>query len=233
LAFAAAISAVGIATALGAPAYAQVITTGSVVHTATTAIAEQTSVHVVFEAHARSSSTTEKIIADVGVTGGSETLSEGKAYAVIRVTTTAAYVRGNSSGLTTLFGLSAVQAKKLGARWESWGPDAKQYASLRADLTLSSVTALLPTVKGTKLSNDTTNGAKVYVLKWTSAAKSSVPKLSHTLILAATGASLPIEEIESSSTGVNATTLLSGWGKTFNVPAPPVDSTVASSKING
>jgi hypothetical protein len=227
------IIAVGIATALSATAYADVITTGSVLQTATKAIAQQTSAHVVFVAHASSSSTTEKIIADVGLAGGSETLSEGKAYLAIRVTSTFAYVSGSSSGLTTLFGLTSAQAKKLGTDWESWKPGTKQYASLKADLTMSSVTALLPKVKGTRLSGDATNGSKLYVLKWTSAATNSIPKLSHTLTLSTMGATLPIEVTETSSTGVKVKTELSKWDENFSVLEPPVASTIASSKISG
>ena len=186
-----------------------------------------------FVAHASSSSTTEKIVADVGLTGGVETLSEGKADLAIRVTPSYAYVHGSSSGLTTLFGLTAAQAKKLGKSWESWKQGTKQYSNLKADLTLSSVTALLPKAKGTTLSTEVTDGSTLYVLTWKSAATSSIPKLSHTLTFSAMGASLPIEETETSSTGVKVETELSRWDEDVNVLVPPVASTVASSKITG
>jgi len=231
--FAVAITAIGISTALSASAYGNVISTGSVLQSATSAIAQQTSAHVVFVAHASSSSTTEKIVADVGLTGGVETLSEGKADLAIRVTPSYAYVHGSSSGLTTLFGLTAAQAKKLGKSWESWKQGTKQYSNLKADLTLSSVTALLPKAKGTTLSTEVTDGSTLYVLTWKSAATSSIPKLSHTLTFSAMGASLPIEETETSSTGVKVETELSRWDEDVNVLVPPVASTVASSKITG
>jgi hypothetical protein len=227
------VAAVVSSVALSATASADVITAGSILQTATTAIAQQTSAHVVFVARSSSSSTTEKIIADVGVTGGSETLFEGKADLAIRVTPTYAYVSGSSSGLTTLFGMTASQAKKLGAKWESWKSGTKQYSTLEADLTMSSVTSLLPKTKGTKLSTDVTNGAKLYLLTWTTAATSSIPKLSHTLTVSAMGASLPIEGTETSSTGVKVKTQLSKWDESVTVLAPPAASTVASSKITG
>jgi hypothetical protein len=231
--FALGVAAVVISVAFSAVASADVITTGSVLQTATTAIAQKTSAHVVFVAHSNSSSTTEMIIADVGVTVGSETLFEGKADLAIRVTPAYAYVSGNSSGLTTLFGLTAAQAKKLGTKWVSWKSSTKQYSNLKADLTMSSVNALLPKTKDTQLTTGTNNGAKLYVLKWTSAASSSIPKLTHTLTISAMGPSLPIEETETASTGVKVKTQLSKWDENVIVFAPPVASTVASSKITG
>jgi hypothetical protein len=211
---------------------ADVTTAGSVLQTATEAIAQQNGAHVVFAAHSSSSSTTEKIIADVGATSGSETLSEGKADLAIRVTPADAYVRGSASGLTTLFGLSASQAKKLGTRWESWKSGTKQYSNLKADLTMSSVSSLLPKPKGTKLSTEVANGAKLYVLTWAVAATKSVPALSDTLTISAVGPVLPTEETETAN-GVSVKTQLSKWGENVAVLAPPLASTVASSRITG
>jgi hypothetical protein len=70
----------GVSTSFGynSSASAAVVSTGSVLRSAKAAIAVQTSVHVVFIAHSRASSTTEKIIADVGTTSGSETLFEAR-----------------------------------------------------------------------------------------------------------------------------------------------------------
>jgi hypothetical protein len=219
-------------TTLSVAADADDSTAGSVLQTATKAIAQQAGAHVVFVAHSSSSSTTEKIIADVGATSGSETLSEGKAHLVIRVTPADAYVRGSSTGLTTLFGLTASQAKKLGTKWESWKSGTKQYSSLKGDLTMSSVSSLLPKARGTKLSTEIRNGAKTYVLTWTVAATNSIPRLSDTLTMAAVGPVLPTEEMETAA-GVSVKTELSKWGENVTVLAPPVVSTVASSKITG
>jgi hypothetical protein len=218
---------------LGVTANANDITAGSVLQTATKAIAQQTGAHVVFVAHSSSSSTTEKIIADVGTTSGSEALSEGKATLAIRVTPADAYVRGSQSGLTTLFGMTAAQAKKLGMKWESWKSGTKQYSNLKGDLTMSSVSTLLPEPKGTKLSTRVTDGSTLYVLKWTVAATKSVPTLSDTLTISAMGSGLPIEETETAASGVNVKTELSKWGENVTVLAPPAVSTVASSKVAG
>ena len=106
--------------ALGGTAYAGAVTSGSVLTSTKAAIAQQTGVHVVFRANRASSATTEKIVADVGVTTGQETVSEGQSHVAIRVTPGYGYVSGDSSGLTTIFGLTADQAKKVGSDWVSW-----------------------------------------------------------------------------------------------------------------
>jgi hypothetical protein len=220
-------------TASGAAAYAGVVTTGSVIASARTAISKQTGAHVVFTASAGSSSTAEKIVADVGVTSGAETITEGTAHLAVRVTPTFAYVSGNSSGLTSLFGESSTDAKKIGTDWESWKAGTSQYSNLKSDVTMTSIAALLPKAKGTKLSSVVTKGTKLYVLKWTTAATSSIPKLSNTLTVSTGETTLPVEGTTTASGGTKATTTLSRWGEHVLVSTPPAASVIASSKVTG
>jgi hypothetical protein len=224
------LAAIALATSLGTAAYADANSAASVLQSTTRAISQQTSAHVVFIAHSSTSSTTEKIIADVGSTSGTETLFEGKAEVAIRLTPVDAYVRGNSAGLTTLFGLTASEAKRLRGKWESWASGTKEYSSLKTDLTMSSVSLLLPKARGTRVSTEDFEGAKIYVLKWTAAATKSVPALSNALSISTTGAGLPIQETET-ATGVKVTTRISKWNETVSVLAPPASSTVASSRV--
>ncbi|MGP0030963.1 MAG: hypothetical protein ACLPVF_10720 [Acidimicrobiales bacterium] len=220
------------ATAMGGTASAASVPTGPVLKAAKTAIAKQTGVHVVFSARSDSSSTTVRITADVGVTSGDENVRAGTADLAVRVTPTYGYVKGNASGLTRLFGLTAADAKKVGTHWVAWKAGKSQYDNLKADVTFSAVTALLPKVKGTRLSTDTTKGATLYVLKWTVAPSGSTPKLSNTLTLSAlTG--LPVNQTSTARGGTRATTGLSDWGEPILVSAPPAASTIASSKISG
>jgi hypothetical protein len=216
---------------LGGTADAGTVTSGSVLTSTNAAIAQQTGVHVVFRANRASAGTTEKIVADVGVTSGQETVSEGPSHLAVRVTPGFAYVRGDTSGLTTIFGLTSAAAKKVGSDWVSWKAGTSQYANLKADVTFAAVTALLPRAKGTRLSTGLTNGANVYVLKWTVAASSSTPTLSNTLTVSASGHSLPVEQISTASGGTKATTLLSGWGELVPANVPPAASTIASPQI--
>jgi hypothetical protein len=219
--------------ALGATASAAVATAGSVLKAAKAAIATQTGVHVQFVARSSSTSKTEKILADIGLTSGAETISVGPAHLAVKVTPTGGYASGNTSGLTTLFGLSAAEAKKAGADWVSWKVGTSQYAGLKADVTMTSVTALLPKANGTKLSSAVTNGARRFVLTWTIPATSSTPKVSNRLTISASGMTLPVEATSTASAGTTATTTLSRWGEHVLVGAPPIASTIASAKVTG
>ncbi len=228
-----AITASAIPASLGAVASAAEITTTALLSNVKAAIAQQTGVHVAFAAYSGSSSSiTEKIVADVGTVSGTETIFEGTADLAIRVTPSFAYVRGDSSGLTTLFGLTASEANRVGTHWEFWKAGSGQYKNLKSDLTMSSILALLPKVRGTKLSTETSGGTSHYVLSWTTAATSSLPKLTNTLTVSAVGATLPITRTSSASGGTKITSTLSKWGESVVVPTPPVSSTIASSKVS-
>ena len=208
------------------------LTTSSVVKSAKLAIAKQTSVHVVFVAHSSSPSRTEDIVADVGRASGTEAVTEGKATLDIRLTPTHAYVSGNADGLTEIFGMSASDAKKVGKYWESWKSGTTQYANLKSDLTMSSVSALLPKVKGTTLSTVVAGGTTSYALKWTIAATTSTPQAKNTLTVSSGAVTLPVKETAVVSTGAMATTSLSAWGEPIAVSVPPSPLTIASSKIS-
>ncbi len=218
---------------LSTPASAASPTASSVIKASRTAIDAQSSVHVVFVARSGSSSKQERISADVGTHAGTETITDGGAHVVVRVTPSAAYVSGNSSGLSTILGLTSSEAQKVGSRWVYWKSGTSQYSTLKADVTMSSVTGLLPQANGTKLTTVTANGRSLYVLKWTEAATSSAPQLANTLQLSASGQTLPIVAISTASGGNRATTTLSGWGETVSVSAPPSGSTVSAAQITG
>jgi hypothetical protein len=232
-------------TVLGAPSHAGADTAGSVrvsgtvlktagslLKTAGSAVAAQSSAHVVFAAVSHSSSLQEKIVADVSTKGGTETITEGAAVLDVRATPTGAYIHGSSSGLTSLFGLTAAQAKTLGTKWEFWKPGTKQFTNLKSDVTAKSLQSLFPKAKGTKVSTETSSGTSRYVLKWTSAATSTTPKLTNTLTIS-TDANLPMTETSTDAAGVKVTTTLSKWGEPVVVHVPSPASTLASSKVTG
>ncbi|MGH9919932.1 MAG: hypothetical protein ACRD6W_13845 [Nitrososphaerales archaeon] len=226
------IAAFLISAALVEAAYAAVPTTRSVLKAAKVAIGKEPGVHIVSLASS-GSSILERISADVGTTSGTETVSEGKATLAVELTPTYAYIRGNSSGLTSLFGLSTADAKKVGTHWESFKAGTSQYSSLKPAVTTSSVTALFPSAKGTKLSTHVMNGAKLYVLKWTTAATSSLPELSNTFTFSTAGTALPVKETSTASGAQKVMTTFSAWGEQVRVRVPPRASTIASSKIRG
>ncbi len=219
-------TALVLSTALGVAASATT-TASSVLKAAKEAMAKQTGVHLVDSSKSGSSSILA--IGDFGTKSAEETLSEGKARLTLKLTPTYAYIGGNSSGLTTIFGLTAAQAKKVGKDWISVKAGSSEYAAFKSGLTISSLAVLLPATKGTTLSTTVADGVHLYVLKWTTAATSSTPKLSNTMTISAVGATLPIEAITTASSG-SATTEFSKWGEHVAVSVPPVASTISYSK---
>jgi len=207
------------------------VTTDSLLQATKVAIANQPGVRVTFLANSASSSSSEKIVADVGTTSGAETVSQGSSHLAIRLTPSYGYVSGNSSGFTNILGLTAAQATQIGTRWVSWKASTAQYSSLKSGLTISAVVALLPKAKGTAVSSKVSNGIAVYVLKWTDAATSSTPQLSVLLTVSTGNSPLPLVQTVTASGGRKATTTLSKWGEQILVSAPPAASTIASAKI--
>jgi hypothetical protein len=227
---AAAVAAITLSvTALGTPASAASTTAASVIKEAKAAIAAQPSAHLEFDAGSSSSSSTEKIVADVGTNQGTETVTDGSAVLHVVATPSDSYISGSATGLTSLFGMTSAEATKVGTRWEFWKKGTTQYKNLISVVSVHSLESLLPKSKGTKLA---TQGSD-YVLTWTSAASSSTPKLSNTLTIAAKGTTLPLAETSTDASGEKVTTTISKWGEAVAVHVPPASSTVAASKISG
>jgi hypothetical protein len=220
-------TALVMSTAFGVAASAAA-TKSSVLKAAKAAMAKQTGVHLVESL--KSGSASGLCIADFGTKSAEETLSEGKARLTLKLNPTYAYIGGNSSGLTTIFGLTAAQAKKVGKDWISVKAGTSEYAAFKSGLTISSLAGALPATKGTTLSTTVTDGVHLYVLKWTIAATSSAPKRSNTMTISTVGATLPVELITTTSSG-SATTKFSRWGEHVAVSAPPVASTISYSKV--
>lgn len=214
---------------LGAPASAGTVTAATVIKEAKAAIATQSSAHLEFDAGSTTSSATEQIVADVGAHVGTETVTDGAAVLHVMVTPEDGYISGSASGLTSLFGMTAAEATKVGKRWEFWKKGTTQYKNLESVVSVQSLQSLLPKSKGTKVSSQDSH----YVLTWTSAASGSTPKLTNTLAIAAKGTSLPVEETSTDAGGEKVTTSISKWGEAIVVHTPPAASVVAASTITG
>jgi len=215
------------------PAAAAGTTVAQVLRATRAAIGHESSVQVSFRAHAPSTKKSEVIRADIGAAEGSETVTVGTATLTVRVTTSAVYVHGNASGLTTVLGLTSAEAKKAGSHWVMWAHGTSQYTTLKPDVTLPSVVELLPKAKGTALSTVTSGGVATYRLKWTTAGSSSEPRLTNMLELTTGAAPLPVEVRSSGSDGSTISTRLSDWGQPIAVTAPPPSDTIAAAKITG
>jgi hypothetical protein len=206
-------------------------TTSSVLTSAKSAIGKQTSVHLVVTSSSTSTSVQERLEADLAKTAGVETISEGTETAMIKVTPTYAYLSGNPSGLSKIFGLPSADVNKVGNHWVSIKAGTSQYKDLAASMTIKTVASVLPTAQGTKLYGSPAN--KLYTLKWDSLATSSEPALANTLTLSAIGATLPVRETSTASGGSNQTVALSKWGEKILVNAPPARATIPFSSLSG
>ena len=220
-----------ILTGLTAHAATAAPTVSSVIAAAKSALAKQTGVHL--ELASTSGSTKDDVKADFGTKMGAEVIVTGKATATVKVTPTYGYISGNVLGLTSVVGLSSAEAKKVGTRWISIKAGTSQYSAVATGTTISSLTSVLPVTKGTTLTTTTEHGLSVHVLKWTTAATGTTPKLAITLTISATGTILPVEAVSTAADGTKATTKLSHWGGQPLVSAPPIASTIASSKVTG
>jgi len=205
----------------------------SLLRTAVADVSAQRSAHIAFAATLPSSAHAERIVADVGEHGGTETVRVGAATLVVRVTPGGGYIRGSSSGLTSLYDLSAAQAKTLGTKWESWKPGTSEYANLKANVTVASLKTLFPKADGTKVTAARSAGSRQYILTWTTPAAGSTPKLLNTLHISAGKMILPILETSTDAAGLKVTTRISKWGEPVVEHRPPADVTIASAMVKG
>ena len=196
------------------------------------ALAKQTSTHVTLTAHSGTTGATEKIIADVGSTSGTEDISEGSAGVTITVTPSFAYVSGNKSGLTKLFGLSASQAAKVGRKWVSWTAGTGQYRTFIRTSPCHGSPRCCPRPKG-QLRRRRRLGAeeRTYVLKCKAEATTSMPPLSNTMAISSSEPILPLADTATASGGTKITTVLSKWGEEVVVPTSRANSTISSTKL--
>jgi hypothetical protein len=204
----------------------------SLLAAAKAAIAKQGAVHLVVNSKSASSSAIETVVADLGRKSGVEAISDGAGSVTILVTPAYGYISGNSSGLTKIVGLTAAEVKKVGKLWIALKAGSSQYKGLATDITISSIETVLPNPKGPTLSVDTTTATHLYVLKWTTAATSSTPKLSSLLTLPVAGVPLPIQEITTAA-GSKETITLSKWGEFVRLDPPPAGSTIPFAKVTG
>jgi hypothetical protein len=225
----AAVVAVAVASASAASAVAASLNAKSVLSAATTAIAKQSGVHLTLVAKSNTKTTTEMVTADLGKKIGSETIAEGSSTITIKVTPSYVYVDGNSAGLTSLLGLSSADATKIGTNWLSIKAGTTPYTGLKSIVTISSIKSVLPAAKGTRLAS---KRAGKYILTWTTAATKSSPKLTDSLTVSATGATLPVVETAQDASGAKETTMFSNWGESVHVSSPSAGQTVAYTSLS-
>jgi hypothetical protein len=157
--------------------------------------------------------------AQIGSDQGSEKVTNGSEKVSIVVTPTDAYLSGSKSGLEKYMGLTAAEEKKVGTSWIKIAKGSSQYTSFSTSLTAASFSAVLPAVKGTTLLSARDAKTNGYQLKWTTAATSSEPKTTSTMVIASTSKELPLKE-HVTSKGAQSETTFTKWGKKISVTAP-------------
>src|SRR5664280_735609 len=223
-----AIMAMMVATPIAAEASVKDATASYVISTAKAAIANESGVHVLVTS--KTSSSSSKVVADIGATSGVETITEGSDAATIKVTPTYAYVSGNAAGLISLMGLSAKEQKKVGSDVISMKAGTTPYKSLKSSITIPVLANLLPTVKGTTYSTRSIDGQQYYELSWTTKATSSTSKSKSVLTISEGAVVLPVREVSTSSSGTG-TTNFSKWGERISVSVLPTSQIIPYSKV--
>lgn len=199
-------------------------TAASVISTAKSAIARQTSVHVVVSS--TSGKVKSSVVVDIGTKSGIETITTGAESVTIMVNAKSAFLKGNAGGLTKMMGLTSAQQKRVGSKSISMLAGTTPYKNFKANLTYGILSAVLPSLTGTTLSNGTGSNSKDFQLNWSSKASGTSPATKSRLVISSGSRRLPIIEYISSSTG-SGTTTFSNWGERINVNRPSSTITYA------
>jgi hypothetical protein len=202
-------------------------TTKSVLKAAHKVLLTQSGVHI----YTKSTSGSESniVVVDLGPKYGEETIRSGVNFVRIIVTPSDAYLSGSKTGLTTIMGLTAAQEKKVGTLSIVMKAGSTPYKNFHSNLTTSVLSGILPPTEGTKykVSGD---GAKNYVLSWTTPASSTAAATKSVLTISSGSKALPIKEVITGKTG-GGTTTFSNWGEKVVEHAPAEADTIAYAKV--
>ncbi len=201
-------------------------TAATVIAAATKSLAKESGVHIAVSTN--DDKVLSTVVANIGTSSGYETYKKGDETFTISVTPTYAYLSGSKTGLTTLMGLTAAEAKKVGSKSIAIKKGSTQYKTFKTNLTSAAFSQLLPAVKGTTLLAKRDKATGGYQLTWTTAATSTSPKTTSLLVISSGSATVPLKESVSTSSGESHTTFTK-WNKTFTIKVPT--STIAYSKV--
>ena len=203
----------------------------SLVAESSKAIVDEGSVHVLIRGYShRGKVLIETISADVGRASSDESLAEGSARAVIKLTPEAAFLHGNAGGLSSLLGMPAALARRAGGRWVEFPKGTSEYRDLAAEDTIARLPAsILPlSASGVRLLTTIASG-RSHVLSWRAPISGSGTLLAERLVLA-DGKPLPINERTVAGADVEVASF-SRWGDHFSVQVPPPPQVVPYSVV--
>jgi hypothetical protein len=225
----AAVAALAAFGASGTPAGAASAPTKSAQTEYQDAVKAATNQSVHFQTDVTQGNVTLQQSGDAGATSGSETLTVHNGTKTEHMSTEVVgktgYVKGNTTGLQNILGLTAAQAHKYANKWLSFPMSNSNLAQLAAGLLKSQVaTELSFSGPFTFASDATVNGQHTIGVKGSVSTNtgSSVPEI---LYVPSTGKPLPIEEVtnpaaKGHSSTIHGTVSFSNWGEPVAVRAP-------------
>jgi hypothetical protein len=224
--------------ASGTPAGAASAPTKSAQSEYQAAIKAATNQSVHFQTNVTQGNVTLQQSGDAGSTSGSETLTvhNGKQteHMSAEVVGKTGYVKGNTTGLQNILGLTAAQARKYAGQWLSFPMSDSNLAQLAAGLLKSQVaTELAFSGPYSHASDATVNGQHAVGIKGSVSTNtgSAVPEI---LYVPSSGKPLPIEEVtnpsvKGHSSTIHGTVAFTNWGEHVAVQKPA--HSVALSKL--
>lgn len=203
-------------------------TTKSVLKATQKAMSTVTGVHIYV--YSKTGTDSSVVTVDIGATYGQESIVSGKSHVKIIVTPLDAYLSGSPTGLTTIMGLTAAQAKKVGTRSVVMKEGTAPYTSFQGNLTTGVLASILPASKGTKFKVGGGAHSKDYQLSWNTAATASAGATKSVLTISSGALTLPVKEVITGSTG-GGTTTFSDWNERVTEPTPPAADTIPYASV--
>lgn len=202
-------------------------TGASILKDVSTAISKEVGVHVMLSS--TSGSVATKIVADIGQSAGTETITTGVNHVIIRLDSSYSYVAGNAGGLTSIMGLTTTEQKRVGTDFISAKAGTRPYKELVPNVTMKFVSNFLPTLKGATYSTKKLKANGNYEFTWTKPATESTLKEKEVLVIAKRKQMVPLSETVTTSSGTASATF-THWGERVSVSVPPPSSVITYSK---
>lgn len=184
-----------------------------------------------------SGSTNGKVVQDSTLHAGKQTVAIKNEVASVVLTGDTAYISGNSTGLTSYFGLPSSLVTTLTGKWVSVPSSDAAFQSVSANVALSSALANV-TPTGTLVAGKRSKVDGYTVKSLSGQAPGGGGRL--TLFVAADTRPLPVEAVETSGSGKSARgeiVTFTRWGEQVHVPAPtgalPISAIEAASSASG
>jgi hypothetical protein len=198
-------------------------------------ILSESGVHMTITGYTQhGNSLAERIVVDMGKQISKEQITQPTAHAEIDVTPTAAFLSGNTQGLTTLIGLTSKETLRVGSRWVEAKKGSKTYSNFKAEDTLASLpSSIFPAASdAVALTHKREHGRTINVLTWTATISNSAEKLTERLEITDGAEPLPIEEGTTAGSD-RQTVSFARWGDHVTVATPANSDVVSYAALAG